>query len=238
MIAPPLRYRSYRWRGGDEWLAEIGEGPPVLIAPPLLEELNRCRAFLMAVMREVAGAGYTLVLPDLPGTGESPGDIAATGWHDWLGALGMLSRDLEEKAQAPLLLSFRGGCLVDGEVHAAARWRFAPVSGSALARDLVRARQAVLPQKVRAEAIVAEARARASEFAGYVLPPGLFAGLHDGQPTEVDAVRTIRLASDPAPADAKVDGRPLWRQAEPGTDPALSARLAADIVDWARTCAA
>ena len=51
MMSEGLQYRPYRWRGGDEWLAEIGNGPPILIAPPLFEELNRCRAFIIAIMQ-------------------------------------------------------------------------------------------------------------------------------------------------------------------------------------------
>lgn len=238
MTSEGLRYRPYRWHGGDEWLAEIGNGSPILIAPPLFEELNRCRAFIVAIMRDLAQAGFQAVLPDLPGTGESPRDLADIGWSDWSGALGMLSFDLKVRSQTPLLISFRGGCLIEDQTEVAARWRLAPLPGSALTRDLVRARQAILPSKVRAESVVAEARSTACEFAGYVPPPHLFADLHDAQPAEVEQARTVRLSSDPAPADLKVDGRPLWRQAEPGTDPDLSASLAADIVAWAHACAA
>lgn len=237
MMSEGLRYRPYRWRGGDEWLAEIGNGPPILIAPPLFEELNRCRAFIIAIMHDLADAGFQAVLADLPGTGESPRDLLDVTWNDWSGALGMLAFDTKVRSQLPLLISLRGGCLVEDQMEVAARWRFAPTPGAALTRDLVRARQAILPDKVRAEIVVAEARTTACEFAGYVLPPHMFADLHDAQPVQAEQTRTVRLTSDPAPADLKVDGRPLWRQAEPGTDPDLSADLAADIVSWARACA-
>lgn len=238
MTAELLRYRTYQWRGGEEWLAEIGTGPPILIAPPLLEELNRCRAFIAAIMRDLARAGFRVVLPDLPGTGESPRDLSEIGWHDWPTTLSVLVRELRSGSQEPVLVGFRGGCLLDGAADVVARWRFAPAIGSALTRDLVRARQAASPDKVRAEAIVAQARAAACEFAGYVVPPGLFTDLHDASPADVAGTRTVRLGSDPAGADLKVDGRPLWRQAEPATDPELSARLAQDIAQWARSCAA
>jgi len=237
-VKAELCYRSYRWRGGDEWLAEIGSGPPILLVPPLLEELNRCRAFLTAIMRGLAAAGFRAVLPDLPGTGESPRDLSTVGLDDWTGAVGLLSFDLKARSQVPLLASFRGGCLIEAEADVAARWRFAPVAGPALTRDLVRARQAILPDKTRSEAIVEDARNVPTEFAGYHLPPALFAALHDAPPHEADGVRTVRLTSDPAPADLKLDGRPLWRQAEPGTDADLSSAIAADIATWARTCAA
>lgn len=231
-----FRYRSYRWHGGDEWLAEIGEGPPVLIVPPLLEELNRCRKFLADVMRGLAGAGFHAVLPDLPGTGESPRDLATTGWEDWTGALGLLSFDLKARSQAAVLVSFRGGCLLEEQADVAGHWRFAPAAGATLVRDLIRARQAASSQKTRGDAIDREARASATEFAGYLLPPALFRQIADAQPFDAAGARVVRLKNDPAEADLKINGKPLWRQAEPGSDAELSARLASDIAEWARTC--
>lgn len=233
-----LSYRSYRWRGADEWLAEIGEGAPVLLVPPLFEELNRCRALLAHVIRGLASAGFMAVLPDLPGTGESLRSLDATGWEDWIGALGMLSFDLNVRAQVPLLASFRGGCLLEEQVDAIGRWRFAPpVAGSALTRDLVRAKQATMPDKPRADTIEAAARTELTEFAGYPVPPALWAGVSEATLPDADAVRTVRLETDPAPADLKLAGKPLWRQSEPGNDPALAALLATDIAQWHRTCA-
>lgn len=236
MTAAAWRHRSYRWRGGAEWLAEIGEGPPVLFAPPLLEEMNRCRAFIAAIMRRIAEAGFHAVLPDMPGTGESPRELDEVDWADWIGALGLLSFDLKARSQTPLLASFRGGCLLEEKVDAVAIWRFAPAAGGVLVRDLVRAKQASLPDKVRAEVIAEEARTRGGEFAGYHVPATLFTGLSDAVVPNRARARTVRLATDAADADLKVEGRPLWRQAEPGTDPALSASLGDDIAAWARSC--
>lgn len=233
-----LSYRSYRWHGANEWLAEIGSGPPVLLVPPLFEELNRCRTLLASVMRGLAGEGFHAVLPDLPGTGESPRDITDVGWQDWTGALGLLSFDLKARSQAPAIASFRGGCLLEEQVEATAIWHFAPVNGAALCRDLVRAKQTAMPGKVRADAIEAEGRARSSEFAGYTIPPGMFGTLCDAEVCEAYQLRTVRLASDPAAADLKLSGKPLWRQAEPGNDAALAAHLATDIAEWIRACAA
>jgi hypothetical protein len=49
-------------------------------------------------------------------------------------------------------------------------------------------------------------------------------------------LRTVRLDTDPKPADRHVPGIPLWRRAEPDNDPALAALLADDIADWIATC--
>lgn len=238
MTSPALRYRTFRWRGGEEWLAEMGAGPTILIAPPFFEEMNRCRAFLVAIMHHLAEAGFHSVLPDLPGTGDSLRELSDVVWSDWSAALSSLASELKTDSQAPLVASFRGSCLLDGALDGPARWRFAPADGSALTRDLVRARQAASPDKLRAETIVAQARDTAYEFAGYLVPPRLFAGLHDARLANLAGTRTVRLSSDPAAADIKFEGRPLWRQSEPGTDASLSCRLADDIAQWARACAA
>lgn len=238
MSATELSYRSYRWHGSDEWLAEIGSGPPVLLVPPLFEELNRCRALLAGVMRGLASAGFHAVLPDLPGTGESPRELQSIAWEDWTGAIGLLSFDLKARSQVAYLASFRGGCLIGEQAEAADRWRFSPAAGPALMRDLIRAKQASLPGRVRAEELETGAQSSPTEFAGYVMPPEIFGPLGDAAIPDEEAVRTVRLDTDPGDADLKLAGKPLWRQSEPGNDPALSAALATDIADWIRLCAA
>lgn len=232
-----LRYRSFRWRGHDEWLAEIGEGPPLLIAPPLFEELNRCRALIAGVMRGIAAAGFHVVLPDLPGTGESPRPLSEIGWADWTGAMGLVSFDLAARRQTPFLASFRGGCLIEDQVGAAGLWRFAPAAGSMVTRDLIRAKQATLPDRVSAGDLEARAHDHVTEFAGYPIPPAIFSSLADARIRTDDVARTVRLGTDPAPADLKLTAKPLWRQSEPGNDRALAAALAADIVAWMHACA-
>lgn len=234
---PQFSYRSYRWRGHDEWLAEIGDGPPLLLVPPLFEELNRCRALIAGVMRGVATAGFQAVLPDLPGSGESPRSLADIEWEDWTGALGLVSFDLQARNRTPFVASFRGGCLIEQQAGAAARWRFAPATASALVRDLVRAKQSTLPNRVSAQELETQARGDVTEFAGYTIPPAIFAGLAGATIEEEDPVRVVRLESDPTPADLKLPGKPLWRQSEPGNDPALAAALIVDLVAWMHTCA-
>ncbi len=72
------------------------------------------------------------------------------------------------------------------------------------------------------------------EVAGNRLSPGLQAELLASPWSDPSPTRTVRLASDPAPADIKIDGAPLWRRAEPGNDLILAALLASDIADWVR----
>ena len=50
----------------------------------------------------------------------------------------------------------------------------------------------------------------------------------------VAPLRTVRLATDRAEADAKIEGPALWRRSEPGTSAALAEALAADLDEWSR----
>ncbi len=57
----------------------------ILLAPPIGEELNRCRLAISTAARRWAGAGWSTLVVDLYGTGDSPGDFgeATVGrWQD------------------------------------------------------------------------------------------------------------------------------------------------------------
>ncbi len=67
----------YDWPGGREAMLRFGptNGPVMIVAPPLFEEANRTRAFVVTILRALAERGIASALPDLPGTGESLLDI-------------------------------------------------------------------------------------------------------------------------------------------------------------------
>jgi pimeloyl-ACP methyl ester carboxylesterase len=199
--------------GREEWLMRIGDpaAPAILFLPPLFEEMNRTRAFLAGVMRQVAAAGWCCRLPDLPGTGESERPLEEIGWQDWLDAAHSAAEG------APGVVSIRGGCLLDVGL-ARFTWRLAPVEGASLVRDLERA------------GLVAEGGG-----AGYVPSPALLDSLRAATPAG-DA-RVVRLASDRAKADRKVDGPPLWRRSEPQNSPELVEAVSSDIIEWIGQCA-
>jgi pimeloyl-ACP methyl ester carboxylesterase len=136
-----LAYDRYRLENGEEWVMRIGpqSAPPILFLPPLFEELNRTRAFIAAMMRALAAKGFACWLPDLPGTGESARGLDACRWEDWRHAASDAARHVAAAAgRCPLIASLRGGCLIDDAVDGRCWWRFAPVEGGSLARDLVR----------------------------------------------------------------------------------------------------
>lgn len=216
-------YDRYPVDGIHEWLMAIGpsHAPPILFLPPLFEELNRTRALIVAIMRRVASRGHGCWLPDLPGTGESERALERISWESWRSAVIAAGEQLARGGRLPSTVAIRGGCLVDDLVPAICSWRFAPVSGASLVRDLNRA-----------------GLTSGGGSAGYSPSTLLFGPLERAEPKPLDPLRTVRLASDPADADLKLEGPPLWRRAEPETSSEMADRLADDIIDWIDQCAA
>jgi alpha-beta hydrolase superfamily lysophospholipase len=139
----PAGIAFVRFESGErqEWLMRIGaeDAPAILFAPPLFEEMNRTRALLAGVMRRLAAQGLGCWLPDLSGTGESERDLGEVAWDDWRHDVISAVTHVTEKAGKPLIASLRGGALLDDGAAGRGWWRFAPVDGLALQRDMVRA---------------------------------------------------------------------------------------------------
>ncbi len=193
-------------------------GPVVIAVLPLFEEANRIRTFMVAILRSLATLGIAAALPDLPGTGESltpSGQAALSAMQDGYDAM---VRHLETSHRPCVGIGIRSAALLDARARLSARWHFAPQSGADLMREL--------------------AKTAAAGGNGRHVSERLIAELATARPRESgkQRLRTVRLHSDPRPADIHVDGTPLWRRAEPGTDPALASRLADDIADWVRSC--
>ena len=194
--------------------------PAILFVPPLFEEMNRTRALIVAAMRLVAKKGHCAWLLDLGGTGESERDLADLAWEDWRHDVASAAAHLTEKAKKPLIASLRGGALADDGAKARGWWRFAPVDGAAVTRDMVRS-----------------GLAGGVEWAGYTPSEALKAALEAAAPAKVAPLRTVRLATDRAEADAKLEGPALWRRSEPGGSIELAEAIAADLSKWSRQCA-
>ena len=207
------RIDSYEWSGGREAMLRFGPegGPVVVLALPLFEEANRCRAFGVTLLRALAARGIGGVLPDLPGQGESELPTAAPTLADLRAAY----------AAAPggYALAIRSGALLVGDRWPC--WMLAPQDGSTLLRELQRTKGAPLDGEH-------------VEVAGNLLSSRLIDELaaSPGIAGEGAGFRTVRLRSDGRPADLHVDGSPLWRRAEPDNDPALAETLADDITAW------
>ncbi len=227
----------YDWAGGREAMIRFGpaDGPVVVAVLPLFEEANRTRTFVTGILRLLAARGLAGALPDLPGQGESlvPTEYAMlAGWRTALAAAARAAAG----GRPVHLLSCRGGALLDHDVMAASRWQFAPAKGEALVRELLRT-SAAAGAKVEIDLTNYNDEGGPVTIAGNLLSRPLLRDLNAADYVRDGAVRTVRLATDPAVADRKIEGAPLWRRAEPGDDPALAALLADDIADWIASCA-
>lgn len=210
-------------------------GPVVVAVLPLFEEANRTRTFLSGVLRRLAARDIAGALPDLPGQGESlvPTENAMlAGWRTALASAATAAA-----GERPVhILSFRGGALLDHDVKAASRWQLAPAKGEALVRELIRT-SAAAGARIDIDLGNYNDEGGPVTIAGNALSRTLLRDLNAADCVREGAVRVVRLETDPAVADRKVAGAPLWRQSEPGDDPALADLLADDIVDWIARCA-
>ncbi len=223
MTSTALSYDHYRTDGHDEWLMGIGSpnAPAILFVPPLFEELNRTRALIATIMRRVAARGYGCWLPDLPGTGESERRLERLSWDQWRAAVRAAADQVGRGNPLAGVASIRGGALLDDVAPAICSWRFAPVAGASLVRDLNRA-----------------GLAAGGGNAGYELAPNMVGPLDLAEPHPVDSPRLVRLESDRGEADLKLEGPALWRRSEPESSPSLAASLSDDLANWVSQCAA
>ncbi len=218
-----LAYSVFSIGGRDEHLMRIGPegGSPVLVVPPLFEEMNRLRSLLASFMRRLAARGFGCWLPDLRGTNESLSDIAQVEWDDWRHDVIAASNHVRDHSgQMPIVAAIRGGALIDDQAAAIGFWRLSPVPGRSLARDLARAGLSGVA------------------WAGYSPSDALRARLEAAEPAEIGNLRVARLSSDPGAADVKLPGPALWRRSEPGASDQLAEAMAADLAEWSARCAA
>ncbi len=215
-----IAFETFPGKAGPEWMMRIGaeDAPAILFVPPLFEEMNRTRALIVDVMRRLTALGHGCWLPDLSGTGESLRALADVQWSDWRHDVTSACAHVSEKAGMPIIASLRGGALLDDAAEARGWWRFAAVDGAALTRDMVRAGLAGV------------------EWAGYAPSAELKADLAAATPEPLERLRRVRLATDRAAADARIDGPALWRRSEPGSSAELAEALSADLHAWGRTC--
>lgn len=210
-------------------------GPVVVVALPLFEEANRTRAFAVSILRALAERGIAGALPDLPGQGESLLPTHETDLAKLRTGFAAAVASLDTPAFA---LAIRSGALLDIEAQVTARTHLSPMTGADLRRELVRARQASAREAGEPfDPASLETATAPVELAGNLISPALLAQLSDATPS-TEQTRTVRLATEAKPADAKLPGSPLWRRAEPDNDPAFAVAVADDIAQWIATCAA
>lgn len=205
---------------------------------PPFEEANRLRAFFVTLLRALGDHGIGAAIPDMPGQGESLIATQDASLEHWRSAFAACEQKLTREGARVHIAAMRGGALFDGRANCQSRWQFAPVTGAALVRDMVRARQAAA--KETGEAFDARSIAGEGppvELAGNAISRAMLADLQGAVPPVGPGIRVLRLDTDAAPADRKIVARPLWRRAEPDNNPALARELAADLAGWVLECA-
>lgn len=221
---------TYLEPGGSEHMLSVGEdaATQIILLSPLFEEANRMRKTLVDILHGLGALGFGVVLPDMPGMGESVKPIVDSMFQDWQAAVRAVVDGRRARAQAVLIASFRGGALLDAAAPTDGVWRLAEETGARLLRDLSRS---ILARGQRNRA------GNDFDLAGYALPPLFVDDLEKALPQPLTKSRSVRLHQDTNEADARIQGAPLWRRAEPGEDDVLTQAIVNDIADWARVCA-
>ena len=207
------------------------KAPTVLILPPLFEEANRLRRTLLLTMRALADAGIASLLPDLSGQNESLVATEAATLSLWREEAAALAT----RENVALVATFRGSCLIDGQI-AAPHWRCAPVAGSSLLKAMLRSRVASDAENgVRSDSaqLLEQAQTAPLSLAGNLLSPQMIAELSDAEPRAVTPLRTVKIG---ASGEDIIAGTPLWLRAEPGEDGDMAHNIASDIADWMQQC--
>lgn len=195
-----------------------GRKARLLVIPALFDEANKLRRLTVEVMRRLDRAGVDCFLPDLPGCNESTAPLEAQTPESWRAAM----RAAAAQFAATHVLALRGGALIAPE--GLPGWRYAPVKGAAILRQMLRARTLAAREAGReepAEAIMAAARSDGVELAGYRLGAAM-----------VQALETLTPA--PSPGIFQIDqdmigGSGLWLRAEPSENRMQADALAAII---------
>ena len=221
---------GYDWAGGREAMLRFGpvRAPVVVVAQPWLEEANRTRALIVAMLRALAGQGIAGLLPDLPGQSESLVATEKARLADWRAAFGAAC-DAAARTGPVYAVSVRAGALVPMPDRVLGHWMLAPAEGAAVARELTRL--------ARLGAESAASGADTIDIAGNRVARALLDAVAAATRPPFARERTVRLADDPAIADHRIAAPPPWRRAEPVDDPALARLLAEDIADWLNRCA-
>jgi hypothetical protein len=175
-----------------------------MVLPALFDEANKLRHFTVETLRRLDEAGIDTMLPDLPGCNESFVPLETQSLGQWRAAGALAASHFA----ATHVLAIRGGALC--EPPGLPTVRYAPMTGAAVLRALLRAR--VLSSKEAGlletrETLLEQGRKGGIELAGYALGPRLVSELETAEPGGGAALANI--------AQADLGGPGLWLRAEP-----------------------
>lgn len=85
----------------------------MVFVPPFAEEMNKCRPMMTRQARRLADQGFSSIVFDLYGTGDSQGEFGEATWNDWiLNLLTIVRSNLIEIDRPLWLVSVRLGALL------------------------------------------------------------------------------------------------------------------------------
>jgi exosortase A-associated hydrolase 2 len=177
-----------------------------LFIPPFAEEMNRCRAAVSWQTREFAKIGYSTLVVDPFGTGDSEGELSDASWDIWQSDITIAANWLENKTNRPISLwGFRLGCLLaadfanssPGRIRNLLLWQ-PVVNGKLFLTQYLRYRVASLvdrglppenTREIRDKLISGEV----VEVAGYPISGALAKGLDQAQFSNFDNLQAIDI---------------------------------------------
>lgn len=195
-----------------------GRAQRLLIIPALFDEANRLRRLTVETMRRLDQAGIDCFLPDLPGCNESLQRLNQVSLDRWSSAMVAAAQHFG----ASHVLSIRGGALV--VPPSLPGWRYAPVNGASILRQMLRIRILTAREAGRDEtqdSLLALGLSEGLELAGFPLSPAMVAGLQSAIPPEGTEQSII--------GQDMLGGGALWLRAEPDEDRGQADALAAVI---------
>jgi exosortase A-associated hydrolase 2 len=232
------------------WRPEIAvaQPPGLLLVAPFAEEMNKSRRMLALMARAAARRGYTVMLPDLLGTGDSEGNFADAKWDDWVADVRFCVRQLiTVGVRSVTLLGLRVGALLALEaareplpgLHHVMLWQ--PVIDGHRFLDQwlrlkVAARLGAEGDRVSTSELRAQlAQGIALEVAGYRLTPAMAAGLDaarlpDGCPGHVERLHWLELKNFEPPELSPASRAAVTALSGHGTE--VSARVLLGPAFW------
>ena len=97
--------------------ANVQAHSSILYLPPFAEEMHKSRRLVACQARELAAAGYNVMLLDLTGCGDAGGDFVDASWQIWLQDASFAIQTLTERHPGLLMLwGLRLGALLACEL--------------------------------------------------------------------------------------------------------------------------
>lgn len=201
---------------------------PLLVLPPFAEELNKSRRQLACLGDALQAAGHGMLLLDLYGTGDSPGDFGEARLSDWQADVRAAADWLQRRYDAPVAaLALRAGLLLADAAGCARLAAWAPVtSGELWLNGLLRLRtmaSRLAGGNESAASLLQQAAEQGQiEVAGYTLSHALISELKAAR-MKTSAAGDLLLLDIGAPADTPPpalgsllagDGRRQWQRLE------------------------